>query len=126
MAHFCKVENGVVTDLIVVSNDDCGGGNFPESEVLGRAFISMLALNDSRLEGDWYQTSYNSIGGVHYGPDGEPDGGFAFRHTFGEIGSHFDPDAGEHGEFHLPNDFFGDDVFPRNAVPELEQIANEE
>jgi len=37
---------------------------------------------DSGLEGDpsmWWQTSYNTRGNVHYGPDGQPDGGVALR-----------------------------------------------
>ena len=28
MAHFALMENGCVNRVIVVSNDDCGGGNF--------------------------------------------------------------------------------------------------
>jgi hypothetical protein len=55
MAHFAKVENGVVTAVIVVSNDDCGGGDFPASEAVGQAFIASLGL-----AGEWKQTSYNA------------------------------------------------------------------
>ena len=55
MAHFAKVNNGVVETVIVVSNDDCGGGVFPESESVGQAFIASLGL-----DGQWLQTSYNS------------------------------------------------------------------
>ena len=54
MAHFAKVEHGVVQTVIVVSNDDCAGGDFPESEVAGQAFIASLGL-----AGEWKQTSYN-------------------------------------------------------------------
>jgi hypothetical protein len=54
MAHFAKVENGVVQQVIVVANDDCGGGEFPESEPIGQAFIASLGL-----QGDWLQTSYS-------------------------------------------------------------------
>lgn len=54
MAHFAKIENGVVQSIIVVSNDDCGGGNFPESEPIGQAFIASLGI-----AGEWKQTSYN-------------------------------------------------------------------
>jgi hypothetical protein len=32
MAHFAKIENDTVTQVIVVSNDDCGGGDYPDSE----------------------------------------------------------------------------------------------
>ena len=55
MAHFAEIENGIVNNVIVVSNDDCGGGNFPESEQVGKAFIASLGI-----AGDWLQTSYNS------------------------------------------------------------------
>ena len=55
MAHFAKVENNTVTSVIVVSNDDCGGGKFPESEPVGQAFLASLGL-----EGEWKQTSYNA------------------------------------------------------------------
>jgi hypothetical protein len=54
MAHFAKIENRVVREVIVVSNDDCGGGDFPESEPVGQAFIASLGLS-----GEWRQTSYN-------------------------------------------------------------------
>lgn len=54
MAHFAKVENGIVQTVIVVSNDDCAGGDFPESEAAGQAFIAGLGL-----AGEWRQTSYN-------------------------------------------------------------------
>ena len=55
MAHFAKIENNTVTSVIVVSNDDCGGGEFPESEPVGQAFLASLGL-----EGEWKQTSYNA------------------------------------------------------------------
>ena len=54
MAHFAQVTNGVVSQVIVISNDDCGGGNFPDSEPIGQAFIASLGIN-----GEWLQTSYN-------------------------------------------------------------------
>ena len=55
MAHFAKVKDGVVQQVIVVANFDCGGGNFPESEPIGQAFLASLSL-----EGEWLQTSYNN------------------------------------------------------------------
>ena len=55
MAHFAKIENNTVTQVIVVSNDDCGGGEFPESEPIGQAFIASLGL-----DGLWLQTSYHA------------------------------------------------------------------
>ena len=55
MAHFAKIENNTVTTVIVVSNDDCGGGDFPESEAVGQEFIASLGL-----DGLWLQTSYHA------------------------------------------------------------------
>ncbi len=55
MAHFAKIENDIVQQVIVVSNDDCGGGEFPESEPIGQAFIASLGL-----DGLWLQTSYHA------------------------------------------------------------------
>ena len=54
MEHFALIENGSVSQVIVIANDDCGGGNFPESESIGQAFIASLGL-----AGEWKQTSYN-------------------------------------------------------------------
>ena len=55
MAHFAEVQNGSVTQVIVIANDDCGGGDFPESEPIGQAFIASLGI-----AGEWKQTSYNA------------------------------------------------------------------
>ena len=55
MAHFAKIENGIVREVIVVGNDDCAGGDFPESEAAGQAFIASIGLS-----GEWRQTSYNN------------------------------------------------------------------
>lgn len=54
MAHFARIDNGIVRQVIVVSNDDCGG-DFPESEPIGQAFIASLGLT-----GEWLQTSYHA------------------------------------------------------------------
>ena len=56
MAHFAKLENGFVTQVIVVSNVDCAGGDMPESCPAGNAFVNSLA----GLGGTWKQTSYNN------------------------------------------------------------------
>jgi len=55
MAHFAKIENGIVQEVNVINNTDCGGGNFPESEPIGQAFIASLGI-----AGEWKQTSYNA------------------------------------------------------------------
>ena len=49
MAHFAKIENGVVREVIVVGNE-----NAPD-EATGQAFIASIGL-----AGDWIQTSYNN------------------------------------------------------------------
>jgi hypothetical protein len=49
MAHFAKVENGIVREVLVIGND-----NAPD-EATGQAFIASLGL-----DGEWVQTSYNN------------------------------------------------------------------
>ena len=55
MAHFAKIENGIVQQVIVVANSDFGNMDFPASEPVGQAFIASLGL-----DGEWLQTSYNA------------------------------------------------------------------
>ena len=56
MAHFAKIdENNIVQQIIVVSNENCGNLDFPESESIGQSFINSIGL-----DGNWKQTSYNS------------------------------------------------------------------
>ena len=81
MAHFAKVENGVVQQIIVVSNDDCGGGEFPESEPIGQEFIASLGLS-----GEWLQTSYHAN----------------FRGYYAGVNYTFNANLGEYGEFVPP------------------------
>ncbi len=54
MAHFAQVDNNIVCNVIVVNNSDCAGGEFPDSEPIGQAFIAAIGI-----DGDWLQTSYN-------------------------------------------------------------------
>lgn len=54
MAHFVKIENNIVVDVLVVNNVVCGD-TFPESEPVGQDFI----INTLGLHGEWKQTSYN-------------------------------------------------------------------
>jgi hypothetical protein len=54
MSHFAKVENGIVTQVIVAEQD----------------FISTGALGDPA---SWIQTSYNTRGNVHYDQNGNVD-----------------------------------------------------
>jgi len=100
MAHFARVENGIVQQVIVVSNGDCAGGDFPESEAAGQAFIASIGLS-----GEWRQTSYNTRYVYEYEyDDSEPpqvisativdsehtQGGTPFRGTYAGIGFTYD------------------------------------
>lgn len=69
MAHFAKVVNGIVEEVIVAEQD----------------YID--SLSDSST---WIQTSYNTRGGVHYGADGNPDGGVALRKNYAGVGYSYD------------------------------------
>ena len=75
MSHFAKVENGLVTQVIVAEQDVIDSGLFGKT---------------------WIQTSYNTRGGVHYGQDGQPDGGVALRANYAGIGF----------TYNQPNDVF--------------------
>ena len=55
MAHFAQVDDsGIVRQVIVVDNKDCGGGDYPASNAVGQAFIKQIGL-----DGKWEQTSYS-------------------------------------------------------------------
>jgi hypothetical protein len=69
MAHFAQIVGDVVVQVIVVADADCAGGQFPESEPAGQAFIASLGLS-----GEWKQTSYNNN----------------FRGTYAGIGYRYD------------------------------------
>jgi len=73
MAHFAQVDNGIVTQVIVVSNDDAPDP-YPASEALGQAFIASLGLG-----GEWVQTSYHGT----------------FRGCYAGIGYTYDPELDE-------------------------------
>ena len=48
---------------------------------------------DTGVWGDpslWWQTSYNTHGNIHYGQDGQPDGGVALRANYAGIGYTYD------------------------------------
>jgi len=73
MAHYAKVLDGVVVNVIVADP----------------SFFDTF-VDDS--PGEWIQTSYNTKGNVHYGEDGQPDGGVALRKNFAGIGMTYDKD----------------------------------
>ena len=74
MAHFAKVNNGIVEQVIVAE---------PE-------FFDTFVDSSP---GQWIQTSYNTRGGVHYNPEtGEPsaDQSKALRKNYAGIGYNYD------------------------------------
>jgi hypothetical protein len=71
MGHFAKVVDGKVTQVIVAE---------PE-------FFDTFV---DTSPGTWLQTSYNTRGNVHYGQDGNPDGGNAVRGNYAGIGYIYD------------------------------------
>lgn len=72
MSHFAKVIYGVVTEVLVISQEEVDTGLFGAPEL----FI---------------QTSYNTRGGVHYNQQGEPDGP-GLRKNYAGIGFTYDPE----------------------------------
>lgn len=74
MGYFAKIDDGVVTEVIKISNDVLGEPTltFPDTEGAGRAFIA----NTLRLEGEYRQTSFNGN----------------FRGTYAGIGYSFNGD----------------------------------
>ena len=81
MSHFAKVVDGKVTQVIVAHSK---------------------AWCVDALGGDWVQTSYNTRGGVHYGQDGQPDGGEALNKNYAGIGYTYDQ---AHDVFYAPQPF---------------------
>jgi hypothetical protein len=68
MSHFAKVEEGIVTSVIVAEQD----------------FIDTQ-------ENTWVQTSYNTRGGIHYSPEtGVADNGVALRKNYAGVGFTYD------------------------------------
>jgi hypothetical protein len=77
MSHFARVENNIVTHVIVAEQD----------------FINTLSTIPD-LSGTWIQTSYNTYGGIHYAPNVYPpsaDGGIPLRKNYATIGGTYDP-----------------------------------
>ena len=64
MAHFAKIEDGIVVRVHRVDNQILLDANGNESEQLGIAYLN------KRNPGEYVQTSYNTHGGSH--PDGKP------------------------------------------------------
>ena len=74
MAHFAQVTDNIVRNVIVINNSDCDGGDYPDSEPIGQAFIAAIGI-----DGEWLQTSYNNN----------------FRGTYAGQGMTYDPTLDE-------------------------------
>lgn len=83
MSYFAKVVDGKVVSVISAEAD------------------FFLTFVDSS-PGEWIQTSYNTRGNVHYGQNGEPDGGIALRGNYAGIGYIYDR---EHDVFYPSQPF---------------------
>jgi hypothetical protein len=75
LAHFARIKNGIV-DFVTVGRDE---DENREDELAHDGWI-------------YRRTSYNTRGGVHYGPDGKPsaDQSKAFRKNYAGIGYSYD------------------------------------
>ena len=72
MAHFAQIDsNNIVTQVIVIDQETLNLGHWGDPAT-------------------WIQTSYNTRGGVHYGQDGQPDGGVALRKNYAGVGFVYD------------------------------------
>jgi hypothetical protein len=76
MAHFAKVEDGIVTEVLVIEQDVIDTGLFGDPAL-------------------WVQTSYNTHGGQH--PDGKP-----LRMNYAGVGFTYDA---ERDAFYAPQPF---------------------
>jgi len=86
MAHFAQLDaNGIVTQVIVVSNDVINNEPFPQSEPIGIAFCQSLYGVDTK----WTQTSYSA----------------SFRYNYAGIGYTFDATPSPNGAFIPPKPY---------------------
>lgn len=94
MSYFAKIQSiqngkGIVDDVIAAGQDVIDSGMFGEPNL-------------------WWQTSYNTHGNVHYGQDGQPDGGVALRANYAGIGYTLDTTVvqdGVVGVFYAPQPY---------------------
>ena len=84
MAHFAKVLDNKVINVIVAELE---------------FFDTFVDSNP----GEWIRCSYNTHGGVHYGPDRQPDGGTALRYNYPGVGYNYNP---------VDDAFFSDQPYP--------------
>jgi hypothetical protein len=98
MAHFARISDNIVQQVIVVSDNDA------PTEEAGQAFIASLGL-----AGEWRQTSYNTYRDYAYTLDDETgevisvqylgskhyNGGTPFRGQYAGIGDIYDAELDE-------------------------------
>jgi hypothetical protein len=78
MAHFAEIDfDNKVVRILVVSDEDSENAQDFLANKLG-------------LGGTWIQTSYNTRGGIHYGSNGQPDGGTQIGFNYAGIGYSWD------------------------------------
>lgn len=65
MAHFAKIENGIVTNVVVVDN---------AYETDGNGFMKLIGV-----DGTWVQTSYNASFGKKFAGIGDTFDGVNFK-----------------------------------------------
>ena len=73
MAHFCKIEDGIVRQVVVINNEVITDEKGKEQESLGAEFCAEL------FGGTWIQTSYNAN----------------FRGKYAGVGDKYDSDKDE-------------------------------
>jgi hypothetical protein len=94
MSYFAFVPNivdnkGIVNDVIAIEQEQIDTGVWGDPSL-------------------WWQTSYNTHGNVHYGQDGQPDGGVALRANYAGIGYTLDTTVvqnGVTGVFYAPQPY---------------------
>lgn len=79
MAHYALVDDSNLVLTVIVS------------EVNPENFEHTRQMAENEL-GRWIQTSYNTRNGVHFGPDGLPDGGVALRGNYATMGFTYSPE----------------------------------
>ena len=83
MSYFANVPTftdgkGIVSSVIVADQSVIDSGEFGDPSL-------------------WWQTSYNTYGNVHYGQDGQPDGGVPLRANYASIGYTLDTTVVQNG-----------------------------
>lgn len=73
MAHFAQIKDGMVIQVVVVSNENTSNGEGTESESIGQVFLDGLIGGGVD---EWVQTSYNS----------------KIRKQFASVGDQYDED----------------------------------